>query len=279
MNRLPISNGARPSCSIGPASRAITNRSGRRGFTLIEVMLCLGLITVLIASMTAFLFEIADSRRTIMHAARDLEAAETVIERLEHDLLTGLAGGPGMGAGIRGSSTSLTVLTRGIDLPIGASIDPGDLQGSEFSFQLAGNSTRLTATRLTSVTTGAASGAAETISDRFERVRFRYFDGKTWRNDFDSLKEQKLPVAIEVSIWITSIGNERAPAREMPVVAVATSAAGSSATAGDESAATEDAAARPTASRSNSVFVWGPPNRRRVIIVPDGPEADWSAAP
>jgi len=37
------------------------------------------------------------------------------------------------------------------------------------------------------------------------RVRFRYFDGNTWQEEFDSLETDQLPHAVEIAIWLREL--------------------------------------------------------------------------
>jgi len=77
----------------------------------------------------------------------------------------------------------------------------------------------------------------ETIAENVSRVRFRYYDGSSWSSSFSS-DRRGLPVAVEVAIWITGRGER------------------------DVEDTTQD-------------MDIDPPDRRRVICIPDGPSAGW----
>ncbi|MFO0833986.1 MAG: hypothetical protein U0638_03375 [Phycisphaerales bacterium] len=77
----------------------------------------------------------------------------------------------------------------------------------------------------------------ETIAEDVSRVRFRYYDGSSWLSSFSS-DQRGLPVAVEVAIWTTGRGWR------------------------DVEGTTQDADIDP-------------PDRRRVICIPDGPSAGW----
>ncbi len=255
-----------------------THWSLRPGFTLLEVLLCLGLIVVLIGAMSVFLLDIVQRRASLARGARDIQSAGAFFERIEADMLAGLAGGPGMGAGVKGTATSLRLLTRGVDLSSDRVIDAGDLQGSEFVFNPG--VCILTAQRLSGLNSLAGSGGGadpEVLSDRFERVRFRYYDGRAWRDEFDSLSEGTLPVAVEVNVWVTSVGNERAVVRRgLPAGVASVGASEAVGASGEESKANTDTRAPSGVATdpNNAIEIErGPPARRRVIVVPDGPDA------
>lgn len=242
----------------------------RRGFTLLEVMLALSLSVLLLGATMTFLWELADRRTTLARGSRDLHASSVLFERLEADLAAGLAGDPGIGAGVQGTEHSLKLLSRGVWLsPENASASAGgagegDLQASEIRFDP--NTARVSARRFVVKPGGGGGGggALELVSDRVERMRFRFYDGSAWRTSFDSLAQGKLPVAIEVAIWFTSLRNATAPVQTPEVRADANEADGSSDPTGEQEPLVSDEERR-----------WPPPDRLRVIIVPDGPVSSW----
>jgi hypothetical protein len=242
----------------------------RRGFTLLEVVLALSLAILLLGSSMTFLWELADRRSTLARGSRDLHAGAILIERLEADLSAGLVGDPGIGAGITGTATKLRLLTRGVWLAPEAGgkaggEGEGDLQATEYEFDPS--SGRITGRRgVVKPGSSSISGPMELISDRVERVRFRYFDGKEWVETFDSLAKGELPVAIEVAVWFTALKNDTAPATETPASETAPE---DGASVGDDNPAGVKMDAETTERR------WPAPDRLRVIIVPDGPVSTW----
>ncbi len=247
----------------------------RRGFTLLEAVLALSLTILLLGASMTFLWELGDRRATLSRGSRDLHAAVVVIERLEADLAAGLVGDDGIGGGIQGTGTKLKLLTRGVWLapgsgatgtPIAGGAGEGDLQASEYAFDASAG--RVSARRFV-VKPGAAdagAGSLELVSDRVERVRFRYYDGRAWRNEFDSKAEGTLPVAIEVALWFTSLKNATTP--PPPQVEADSAAAAPTGETETDSPMAADSAAETDRK-------WPAPDRLRVIIVPDGPVSSW----
>src|SRR5512147_1920348 len=105
-----------------------------RAFTLLEVLLALGLVGMLAGSIFGFMWNVLRVRDALALDSRDAQAGTAVMERIESDVLCGLAGDEGVGAGISGTATSLKVLTRGVAIPTGPKTEEaGDLQWSEFA--------------------------------------------------------------------------------------------------------------------------------------------------
>ena len=210
----------------------MTNR--RAGFTLIEVMLALALIGLLVSAMMSFLWSLSDRQARLGHSVAEAQATDALLDRLEGDLLAAIAGDAKLGAGFQGQATQLRLLSRGVDVADGGA---GDLQESVYVFSGA---TLALSRRPLGVGGDDVPAEPYPLLSRLSRVRFRYFDGRTWKPDFDSAAAGRFPAAIEVDVWRAG----RAPAAE------------SARSGGAEGA-------------------WPEPDRSRVIVVPDGPEAAW----
>lgn len=229
----------------------------RRGFTLAEVLLAIGLVAALAGGVFSFMWNLLDRRGSILQAASEADAAGVLFERIEADLLCAIAGDEGVGAGIVGESARVRVLTWGVALgaPVGATA-AADLQGSEYVFDAARGEVR--ARRWTGASPAGGAGL-EVVSDRVQHLRLRYFTGREWVDRFDSLREG-LPVAVEVSIWFG------APLVEEGVLAEE-----------ENGLALADAGemAEPEAPLEEGERPRREADRRRVIVVPDGPVAAW----
>jgi prepilin-type N-terminal cleavage/methylation domain-containing protein len=256
----------------------------RGAFTLMEVILAVALLALLSGAMCTFIWDLETRRRELAAAARDQQAGGVLVERLEGDLLAGLVGDPVVGAGVQGTATGVKLLTRGVAMLGGGggrgsgatarggeaggarTGAGGDLIGAEYVFDESGGV--LKGRRWNAGLGAAAAGEFETISDRVERVRLRYFDGREWVESFNSLERGALPVAVEVAVWFRTGVKPKA---------AETGGAGASGLKVD---ATKPLSAATDAGMSvDAVLPLRDPDRLRVIVVPDGPSAAWKGSP
>lgn len=259
-----------------------------RAFTLMEVLIAIALITLLLGGVLSFGWTLADRRVRIVEGVRESLATSGVFDRLEAELHAAVAGDPVLGAGVVGDETTLRIISRAVwlvgpddgeqPLPAGDAGAPapkaelGDLIAVEYRFAPPesgqGSGAGASATGSTAppaplgppqagrlgvkrwlMEPGASPPPADAaVSERVRAVRFRYFDGRTWRASFDSLKAGGLPAAIELSLWMSPV--------QPPSAAQASAAA----------------PGRQKAAPAQDEL--GPPDRLRVIAVPDGGVGD-----
>lgn len=244
-------------------------RTGRHGFTLLEVLLSIAMIGALLGSMFAFTHELLRSRsRLLDYTARQLAAA-TLIDRVESDLIACVVGDAALGAGIDGDASRLAILSRGVAAHLaGRGIDGGvlgDLQHTEYRFQ--------DASRLIEVRRGTPGDGLDAMAGDFAaigpayKVRFRYHDGDRWSDTFDSLARNRLPGAVEVAVWYHPWPGEQ----QVPVSGDAPAAESERLTF-DTTGGFDDAAF----ARSSDVdsFDEPRPDRFRVIVIPDASADD-----
>lgn len=175
--------------------------SHRRGMTLFEAIISLGLAVALLGAAFFFLANLLDSRERAREHARRHASATALLDRLESDLVMAVAGDAALGGGVTGDSTSLRILTRGVLLRLDDSrATLSDLVRHEYRFNPA--TRRIDATRAGArAGTGGGAAITHTFEGEVARLRYRYYDGSGWSDAFDSLAQGGLPVAIEVSIW------------------------------------------------------------------------------
>lgn len=217
---------------------ALRRRPGcARGFSLLEVLVAIALVLALVGAMFWFLHDMMAGRDRINEELGRRQAASLLIDRLEQDLLTCIAGN-GRASGIRGTETELAVLTRAVParlagqgratastsstfgddesaessaapdsrpgLGAGASSQAlKDLEQAIYRYN-ASNGTIAIGRGLPASTAGrsAAIGVQPTtLPGVVGAVRFRYYDGSRWRERYDSVRDGGLPVAIEVAVW------------------------------------------------------------------------------
>jgi len=184
------------------AARPIA-RPATRAFTLLEVLLALALTLLLGAGVSAFAWNIIDTRSRVLAACAQQHAASSVFAAVERTLTGATLAAPG----IRAEAASLRVSTRLADAAVGTDDPVIEPRVFELRFDSATGSATLA---LAPVNTRAEPSV---LADRFERVRIRCHDGRTWVDTFDAAEAGRLPVAVEVAIWYAP-----APARRPPPI-------------------------------------------------------------
>ena len=109
----------------------------RRAFSLVEVLVALTLILALFAALYGFFFDLLRQRERLNDAMARQRAAAMLIERLERDLQTCVAGGPRGESGIVGDNETLTIYARGVATQFALSDLErafGDLQSTRYAF-------------------------------------------------------------------------------------------------------------------------------------------------
>jgi len=232
----------------------------RRAFTLLEVLIAIALGLTLIAALFAFYWDLLGTRERLEGASSRLRAAAALVEGVDRDLTTAIVGDASIGAGVSGDASSLRILCRAVPVRLARDAASattggpfGDLERVEYRF--SGN--RLEARRR-AVVVGAtfSSGDFEPLGEGIGLVRFRYHDGSGWRDDFDSLADDRLPQAVEIAIWMDRPeGMDDAPADEP-----------------DFAAADDEAPDLDLAPPADDELP--PPDRIRVIAIPDAGAGD-----
>lgn len=239
----------------------------RSGFTLLEVMLAITIVLALAGTVYAFLFDLIDSRERIVSASDRSRVGIGVIEQLERGIMTTIAGSSEFGSGVRGTPTSIDLLSRAVTLPVETDSQTvlGDLQGLSFSWDAQRGT--ISASRWDVL--GGERSDEQVISSDIAYFQLRYYDGQAWRGRFDS--SNALPVAIEVAIWF----GEPEYLDDGP-----------EALGGDTPSEEADSAFNalgfdepdPELPEREVVVPTREPDRVRVMVIPDGPSVGWEDA-
>ncbi|MCC6907740.1 MAG: hypothetical protein IT430_07355 [Phycisphaerales bacterium] len=243
-----------------------------RAFTLMETLVALGLLLVLVGLVFAFGMNLTASRDRLNRHMRRSQAVRVFLDRLEQDLRTSVASDAGQGAGIVGDGSSIKVLSRSVGAmgqSQGLATALSDLQRSEFRWD--------DGARLLQGSRGAASAdpALSNIADDLGYVQWRYHNGSGWVERFDSGASGRLPVAVEVAVWFVAPPRDpQEPGLEEDLLAQEP----------DDPLAAMFGSPRPASPDSTDVPVevmeeerrdWPPPDRVRLIIIPDAPEFEY----
>lgn len=168
----------------------------RRAFTLLEALIALGIILLLVGTMTSVISNVANSReRTRERSVRQL-GATAAFELLSSAADTCLADDGNGSAGIDGEPLRLRITRSGV---AARRLLQGEGAASPLTdhdyFELALEGRNL-------VVHGEDSDQRSTLIANLVALRFRYHDGEEWLEQWDSSLEG-LPRAIEMSIWTT----------------------------------------------------------------------------
>ncbi len=250
---------------VGRPSLALRARQ-RHGFSLLELLLAVAVVVALSASVYSFLFELIGRRARIVEVSDSVGGAAAVFDRLQADLTTAVAYAGGIGAGIDGASDRVRIVSRGVPA-VGGVGDAGggggargDLVVSELEFDAESGELRGRAWA------GLVEGGGEfrVIASGVEAFRLRYHDGRGWRESFDSGSAGRLPAAVEVSMWFGEVEQEEEGVEDDELIGIG----------GVEAEEFESAlpveALEPVMEEEERA-----PDRRRVIVVPDGPDVGW----
>ena len=170
----------------------------RRAFTLIEVVVALGLMLVLVTTLSSIVSSVVRARSTVHERLRASTGVGALFELLGASADTCTARGRKGAAGITGTATTL-LITRAAHHARDEGLDP--LEELSFSFE-EGN-----------VIVSSSAGVEGPILRDVGAIEFRFFDGVTFHSMWKSATDG-LPLAIELSIWsepLPSSGDRPAP--------------------------------------------------------------------
>ena len=229
----------------------------RGGFSLVEVLLALALLAGIAGGALGLLEHVSRrASQTRAHAARVLECGR-LFDRLESALATCVAQGRDGSAGVRGDANSIDVTHLGV---VGVR---GGRGADQRTLALRWNE----ADRSISATFRASGveQTTETLVENVERISLRYFHGARWRSSYDSVAQGAMPSAIELSVWFVPVGevitSETRPSSGQP----------SDPRTVEDRLELEAREGEP-ASHSRE------PDRTRIIVIPDAPEASWEVS-
>ncbi len=240
----------------------------RRGFSLFEVVVSIGVILALATALGAFVRDVSRSRERLDLAMARQRTADAAMDSLERALATTVVEDAILGVGVRGSADRIEVVARGV---------PAWRLGNAMSRR------RSLEDRERLSLSGGDPALGEAIVRRGEgpearegrlpaTLRFRYHDGEAWRSAFDSVREGRLPVAIEVSLWWPRDGDASEDSREDFNQLVDERALGADDAESDEASLEDErrgVAASLDVAREELGGPMRDPDRVRVIAVPD----------
>ena len=178
----------------------------RPGFTLVEVLLALGLVLVLVTFLGLFVGQVADSRGELRAMSEREALVTTVFDAIDASTATCIALRGDGNAGISGDETSLDIAFHATTIQRAFADDPGRVlvPGGHVAIEFDADSGRTALSR--------DDDRTRTMPTTLFALRFRYHDGRGWRTSWDSVRMEGLPHAIECSVWFSPWPDEVIPA-------------------------------------------------------------------
>ncbi len=169
----------------------------RCAFTLVEVLISLGVLAMLTSALGAFMIDLRNQTALLRDLSMDRRGAETLFQFLDEHLAAPIGITAEHEPGIVGESDSLVVFFR--------QIFPGEegmgvVRGVRVEFDEEAGELW--------IADPGESGTRELLSDRVELMRIRYHDGEGWVERFAPSAERSLPAAVEVGLWFLPVGYE-----------------------------------------------------------------------
>lgn len=176
-------------------------RGARRGFTLLEMILALGLTMMLVATSLAFFQQVVRMRAAAEAEMVRLAAARVVFDRLTQELRVAYHD-PGRARGLTGTASQIEMLVTALPEPA-AWIDdelvrrPVSSDLRRIRYRLAGGQLERIEQRQVVGSGDVRTPSVTRMTDQLRFVHFRYWDGQTWQHTWSA---GPLPAAVEVRL-------------------------------------------------------------------------------
>lgn len=177
-------------------------RRGVRGFSLLELLVAIGLLAVLVGAVYAFIVTLFDREARALDEAARSQTATMVFDRLESDLMSAVATGPGGSAGFSGARESITIAHRSV-MPGSDAAPWSDAQATTIRFDARQGLLTLERVESDGAVNAAAGDDPLPFPVTLRAARFRFHDGNDWRDAYRSTRS--LPAAVELAIWFGEV--------------------------------------------------------------------------
>ncbi|MCX5691620.1 MAG: prepilin-type N-terminal cleavage/methylation domain-containing protein [Planctomycetota bacterium] len=163
-------------------------RSPRRGFTLMEVLVALVLISAVVTAAFSFFWSLGAARDRLSAASGRSLACASLHSLLQEAIQSSEVGGGG--ASFSGDARTLTIPCRVVRV--------GGAPGRAPFVRLLRLQFDAGARMLMASWDG---GVAAPIVTDVGAVAFKAYDGRQWSEEFNAASQGRLPAAIELSLW------------------------------------------------------------------------------
>lgn len=199
--------------------------SGRtsNGFTLMEVLLALGLIVLLLGFTGTFTIDLGRQRAQLAAASQEISGWVMIVDQLDRALTCVIAGDPSAGAGVLGGTDQVALLTRGVWLDPNAdsgtnaennaessNAGPDDLQRLTLRYDAERGVLQLSSSSAAQQGGASASRGRGVQLTGVSAARLRYYNGRAWVESYDTTSAGALPLAIELAVWLGEVEQDSA---------------------------------------------------------------------
>ncbi len=225
------------SVQISMAPETVVRARSCKAFTLVEVILAIGIATGILLVALVFYRQAADLRGQILQESERISVMRLVIDRLAADLRAAEPAAA-LGSEFLGGSNSMRFVKEALNLPTAAAVPGGttnentDLATVSFMTMMETNGNKLSVAGLSRLEEPAksrpaliqgpspfsfdASGLsssqtnrpAEPLTDFVRFVRFRYWDGAAWQLGWSNTVP---PAGVEIVLATEPIADDAGP--------------------------------------------------------------------
>ncbi|HWD94598.1 MAG TPA: type II secretion system protein GspJ [Verrucomicrobiae bacterium] len=214
---------------FSPFHPAPASWTAAAGFTLIEVLLALGVCAIVLVAISSIF---AGALRLQEHAAANLDQSlpiERAMNLMRRDLKNavppgGLLAGPmqsgSLLGGVDANDGIQIYTTTGLMTP---NTPWSEIQKITYGLQAPADSTNGGKDLIRTVTRNLLSTTTEDEDDQFlasgvQSLNFSYFDGQNWLDTWDDTVETNLPVAVRVSVQLVAKDSTQDPAAPLQLL-------------------------------------------------------------
>lgn len=217
------------------ANHALSRSSlqrGHQGFTLLEVILSIGLVMAVVGGLFAFYIYAADVRKAVAEQTELISAERNIMDHATDELRAAMVY-TFLRVGMEGTSDQVKFVSAAVPgasvwtVPEGMQTPPPpeqDLRMITYRLRIDEDGNAVGLERICQRNMAPESGTPQglevgLLSDRLRFVHFRYFDGTSWQaswrdqgtSDSGGMQTSLLPMAVEINLGTDPLEQGESP--------------------------------------------------------------------